>query len=195
MEAINNLLSRFRQSAVIILIGFFLIIYIAFGFIYWQQDSQQKDLEEQSAKISLIVVKPLPSQETLQAEYDKVNSYLAMTDIEVSDSIDAKAIYVIVGIAEKSGVAIDPFSQAAHRDEKVGGGTYQVLSFRNISVHGDYDNIMAFISDLDSGTTRETMVLKKVTLNQIEVGGEGEEIIGTETVATLDVDLYTKPGG
>jgi len=195
MEAIKNLLSRFRQSAVLVLIGFFLIIYIAFGLIYWQQGSRQKELEEQSANISLIVAKPLPSQAKLQAEYDTINSYLTMTDIEVSDSIDARAIYVIVGIAEKSGITIDPFSQAAHRDEKVGGGTYQVLSFRNISVHGDYDNIMAFISDLDSGTTRETMVLKKVTINQVEVEGEGEGETRTETAATLDVDLYTKSGG
>jgi len=54
---------------------------------------------------------------------------------------------------------------------------------------------------LDSGETLETtMVLKKVTINQIEVGGEGEEeeeeeVTRTETAATLDVDLYTKPGG
>ena len=195
METIKNLLNRFRQSAALVLIGFFLIVYIAFGFIYWQQGAKQKDLEEKSAKISLIVAKPLPSQVKLQEEYDTINSYLTMTDIEVSDSIDARAIYVIVGIAEKSGVAIDPFSQAARRDEKVGGGTYQVLSFRNISVHGDYDNIMAFISDLDSGTTRETMVLKKVTINQIEIESEGDGETRTETAATLDVDLYTKPGG
>jgi hypothetical protein len=198
MEAIKNLLGRFRQSAAIILIGFFLIIYIAFGLIYWQQGARQKELGDQSAKISLIVVKPLPSQAKLQAEYDTINNYLAMTDIEGPD-INAKAIDVIVGIAEKSGIAIDPESvrvlSAARRDEKVGGGTYQVLSFRNISVHGDYGNIMAFISDLDSGTTRGTMVLKKVTINQIEVGGEGEEVTRTETAATLDVDLYTKPGG
>ena len=117
--------------------------------------------------------------------------------IEGSD-INARAIGVIVGIAKKSGVAIAPFSQTAHRDEKVGGGTYQVLSFRNISVQGDYGNIMAFISDLDSGTTLETMVLKKVTINQIEVGGEGEEeeeVTRTETAASLDIDLYTRPGG
>ncbi len=205
MEAIKNLLSRFRQSAVLVLIGFFLIIYIAFGLIYWQQGVRQKELEEQSANISLIVAKPLPSQAKLQAEYDAINSSLALENIgDENMTIDAKAIKVIVDIAEKSGIAIDPersFS-AAHRDEKVGGGTYQVLSFRNISVQGNYDNIMAFISVLDSGEivletgeTLETMVLKKVTINQIEVEGEGEGETRTETAVTLDVDLYTKPGG
>ena len=193
MEAIKNLLNRFRQSAVLVLIGLFLIIYIAFGFIYWQQGSQQKELEEQSAKISLIVAKPLPSQEKLQAEYDEVNRALAMTDSD--------AIAILVGIAEKSGISTDPDSDKFRvpstkpKDEKVGGGTYQVFPFRSISVQGSYENVMAFIADLDSGTTLETMVLKKVTINQIEVEGEGEKEARTETVATLDVDLYAKPGG
>ncbi len=62
---------------------------------------------------------------------------------------------------------------------------------------------MAFISDLDSGTTQETIVLKRVTINQVEVKVEGEEAtegeeeeveVGTriEANATLDVALYTK---
>lgn len=191
MEVIKNLLNRFRQSAVLVLIGFFLIIYIAFGLIYWQQGSQQRELEEQSAKISLIVAKPLPSEEKLRAEYDEVNLALApMTD---SDAID-----ILVGIAEKSGIDTDPDSDklvipsTKPREEKVGGGSYQVFSFKNISVQGDYSNVMAFISDLDSGKTQETMVLKRVDIRQIEVKGEGEEETKTETKATLDVDLYTK---
>jgi len=196
MEVIKNLLIRFRQSGVLLLIGFFLIIYIAFGFVYFQQSSQQRELEEQSAKISLIVAKPLPSREELQAEYDEVNLALApMTDSD--------AIAILVGIAEKSGIDIDPDSgklvvpSAQVGEEKVGGGSYQVFSFTNISVQGDYDSIMAFISDLDSGATQETMtiVLKRVNISQIEVKGEGEEEARTETRATLDVDLYTKPGG
>ena len=198
MEVIKNLLIRFSQSGVLLLIGFFLIIYIAFGFVYWQQGSEQRELEEQSAKISLILIKPLPSWEELQEEYDEVNNALApMTDSD--------AIAMLVGIAEKSGIDVDPDSgklvvpSARVEEEKVGGGTYQVFSFKNISVQGDYINVIAFISDLDSGETpeTETIVLKKVTISQIEVKVEGEEetTTKTETVATLDVDLYTKPGG
>ncbi len=192
MEVIKNLLIRFRQSGVLVLIGFFLIIYIAFGFVYWQQGSEQRELEEQSAKISRIVAQPLPSKEELQEEYDKVNS--ALTPMTDSDAIE-----LLVGIAEKSGIDTDSgklvVSSATVKEEKVGGGTYQVFSFKNISVQGDYSNVMAFISDLDSGETQETMVLKRVDIRQIEVKGEGEGVTTTETVATLDVDLYTKPGG
>jgi len=197
MEVIKNLLIRFRQSGILVLIGFFLIIYIAFGFVYWQQSSKQGELEEQVAKISLIVAKPLASKEKLQAEYDEVNLALAST----TDSSDA--IAKIVGIAEKSGIDVAPDSDklivpsAKLKEEKVGEDTYQVFSFTNISAQGSYDSIMAFISDLDLGETPETktLVLKRVTINQIEIkveGEEGEEKTRTETKATLDVDLYTK---
>ena len=203
MEDIKNLLNRFRQSGVLLLIGLFLIIYIAFGFVYFQQSSKQGELEEQSAKISLIVAKPLASKENLQAECDEIDSALApMTDSD--------AIAIIVGVAEENGIDVAPDSDklivppATVREEKVGGGTYQVFSFTNVSVQGDFDNVMDFISDLDLGETRETMVLTRITINQVEIKVEGEEAtegeeeeeteIGTriEAQATLDVDLYTK---
>jgi len=208
MEAIKNLLIRFRQSGVLLFIGFLLIIYIAFGFVYFQQGLKQKDLEEQVAQISGIVAKPLADKEKLQADYAEVNSALA----SVTDS--SEAIAIIVGIAEQNGIDVAPDSDklivpsAAVREEKVGGGTYQVFSFKNISVQGSYDSVMAFISDLDLGETQQTMVLTRITINQVEVKVEGEEAteseeatedeeeveIGTriEAKATLDVDLYTK---
>ncbi|MFC1897226.1 hypothetical protein ACFLX8_01450 [Chloroflexota bacterium] len=191
MEAVKNLLIRFRQSGVLLLIGICLIIYIAFGLVYWQQSVKQKELEEQIAKVSLVVAKPLASKEKLWAEYDEVNRSLAPL-------ADSEAIAMLVSIAEQSGINTSPDSDklivpsVAVREEKMGGGNYQVLSFTNIVVQGSYDNVMTFISDLDSGETQETMVLKRVTINRVEVEIEGEEETETETTATLDVDLYTK---
>jgi len=200
MEVIKNLLIRFRHSGVLLFIGFLLIIYIAFGFVYFQQGLKQKDLEEQVAQISGIVAKKLPDKEDLQAECDKIDSALAMEDVEISIdediTMDTKAITIIVGIAEKSGIDTDSdklsVPSAAVREEKVGGGTYQVFSFKNVSAQGSYDSVMAFISDLDSGETQKTMVLTRITINQVESKGEGEEQTTTETKATLDIDLYTK---
>ena len=188
----ENLITRLRHMGRLFLIGFLLIIYIALGFLYFQQVPQQRELTEQITKLSLILAKPLPSTEKLQDEYDEVNRSL-------SPMTDKDAIAKLVSIAEKSGIDIDEsvgkfivppvtLSQA-----KVGGGTYQLLSFRNIHVQGDYDNVMAFISVLDSGEivldsgeTPKTivMVLKSVATSQTE----------NETVATLDVAIYTKPG-
>lgn len=213
MEDIKNLLIRFRQSGVLLFIGFLLIIYISFGFVYWQQSIKQKNLEEQNTKISVIVDKRLDPKEELKKEFDDVNDALTL----ITDS--AKAIEKLVDIAEKSGIDVSPGSDnlivpsATVREETVGEGTYRVFSFQNVSVRGDYDSVMAFISDLDSGTTQETMVLKSLAINLIEVEviieetetetetetepeTEGEEeveiITRIEANATLDVDLYTK---
>ena len=200
MEGIKNLLLRFRQSGTLVLIGFFVIIYIAFGFVYWQQNSQQKELEDNSVKVAIIVNKPLPSMEKLQAEYNEANFSLAPVT-------DSDAIAILVSVAEKSGIDTNPdnnklrIPSALGREERVGGGTYKIWSFRNVSVQGDYDSVMAFVSDLDSGLTQETMVLKRVDIRQVEVQvvsegeGEGKGVSRIEIIATLDVDLYAKSGG
>lgn len=189
----NALLARFRHSVALFLIGFFLIIYIALGFLYFQQGAQQKEFEEQIANVSLVVAKKLPDIKNLQEEYDKVNKFLA--PITGSD-----ALTTLVGIAQKSGINVNPESGKLSippptvSEKKVGDGSYQVLSFKNISVQGDYNRVMAFISALDSGEKLNTMVLTTITTRQVEAIAEGEEETKTETIATLNVDIYTKPG-
>ena len=170
----KKLITRFHHTGLLFLIGLFLIIYIAFGFTYLQQGSQQKNLGEQITNISAVVSRPPPSGEELQAEYEEVNVLLApMTDRD--------AIALFVGIAEASGIDIDPDNDkfrippAALSQTKVGGGTYRLLSFKNIHVQGDYEDVMAFISDLDSGKTLPTMVLKRVDIREKEAKATGEE--------------------
>ena len=174
MEIIQALLTRFRRMGVLFLIGIFVIIYIAIGIVYFQQGPEQRELEEQITQLSLIVAKPLGSDEELRAEYDEVNLALApMTN--------RAAIAMLVSIAEESGIDVDQdtgklrINPATVEEEKRGGGTYQVLSFKGITVQGDYDQVMAFISALDSGETLETMVLKKVTIREVEVMFVDEE--------------------
>ena len=174
METIRNLITRFWPSGGLFLGGFILIIYIALGFVYLQQGGQQKEFEEQIASLSLIIARPLPSVEKLQAEYDEVNTALApMTN--------RAAIAMLVGIAEESGIDIAPDSgkfrvpSAAFSQANMGGGTYRVLSFSGIRVQGDHNSVTAFISDLDSGKTLETMVLKSIQTSEEKVIFADEE--------------------
>lgn len=151
-----------------------MIVYIAFGFVYMQQGPKQKDLEEQITRLTLVVARPLPSSEKLQTEYEEVNSSLApMTDSD--------AIAKLVGIAEENGIDTSDGSglfrvpSASFSQVTVGGGDYQLVSFGNVYVQGDYDSVMAFISDLDSGQTLKTMVLKGVVTSETEIPFTGEE--------------------
>ncbi len=181
MRIIKNLLSRYWRTGALVLGGLLLIIYISLGFVYWQQGTQQTKLEGQIAKLSAVLSKPLPSSEELRAEYEAVNSALApMTD---NASLDPAMPYItlIVSIAERSGINVEPTGgrfivpPATSSETKVGGGTYQLISFSNIHVQGDYDNVMAFIADLDSGKTLKTMVLNGVQISEEEVTFTGEE--------------------
>jgi len=175
MEIIKKLLTRFWPTGALFLSGFILIIYIAVGFVYVQQGPKQKELEGQITRLTLVVARQLPSGEKLQAEFEEVNSTLAT----MTDSV---AIAMLVGIAEENGIDIREGSSlfrvpsASFSQVKVGGGEYQLLSFKNIYVQGDYDSVMAFISDLDSGKTLETMVLGRVSTTE-KIAQFGDEEI------------------
>ena len=176
----ENLLARLRRTGFLILIGFFLIIYVALGVIYFQQGSEQKDLGKQIENIRIVVSKPLPSAEKLQAEYDEVNRSLSPLTVPA-------ALDIIVSIARESGIDVDPVGGKFNipppgkpAAQKVGEGDYQILPLRSIKVRGDYDSVMAFISDLDSGKTLETMVLRGVDISQTELVVKAEEKVRRE---------------
>jgi hypothetical protein len=171
----ENLLTRIGRLAFLIVLGACLITYAGIGILYLQQGPKQKDLQEQINKTLVIVQKPLPDMEKLQAKLDEVNRSLAPMSIP-------EALEVVVSIAEKSGIDVDPASgkfnippPAPPRETKIGESTYRVLSLSGIRAQGDYESVMAFISDLDSGKTLETMVLKRVDLSQVEIRFGEEE--------------------
>lgn len=193
----ENLFARIRRMAFIVIIGVCLIIYVGFGFVYLQQGPKQEDLEEQIHKTMLIVSKPLPSMEKLQAKYDEVN--LALAPLAVPDALE-----MIVGIARESGIDVDPANGKFHipppsapKETKMGEGTYRILSLQHIRVQGDYDSVMSFVSDLDSGKTMQTMVLRRVELSQIEIKFPEEEAARRaefREVAAAVIDMMASNG-
>ena len=171
----DYLLARIRRMAFMVILGVCLIVYVGLAILYLQQEPKQKDLEAQINKTFLIVSKPLPSMDELQAECDEVN--LALTPLPVPDVLE-----IIVGIAEESGIDVDPANgkfnippPAKPQKKEMAGGTYEIISLRNIMAQGDYDNVVAFLSDLDSGKTKQNMVLKRVKVSQVEIRFKDEE--------------------
>ena len=171
----GNLFTRIRRMGLVILIGICLIIYVALGYVYFQQEPKQKDLTQQITQTSIIVARPLPGAGKLQAEYEAVNEALA--PLPVPEVLD-----IIVGIARESGIDVTPDGgkfnippPGSYTSRKIGDASYQVLSISGISAQSDYENIMAFIADLDSGETMETLALKRVNYSWTEVSYEGEE--------------------
>ncbi|TET68044.1 MAG: hypothetical protein E3J40_02145 [Dehalococcoidia bacterium] len=161
--------------AVMVIIGVCLIVYVGLAIVYLQQEPKQEELEKQINKTFLIVSKPLPSMKELQTEYDEVN--LALAPMPVPEVLET-----IVGIARESGIDVEPAGGKFHipppsepKEKKMAVGTYEIISFQGIKAQGDYDSVMAFIADLDSGKTKQNMVLKRVGLSQVEIKLDEEE--------------------
>jgi len=175
MDRLKALIQRYWPVGSLFLFGFFLILYAAMGTLYFQQNSKQDELQERITNISSIVTKPLPSVEKLQAEYDAVNQ--ALVPFAAEEVLD-----IIVKIAEESGVDVDPASGeftipplTPAQTKKMGEGNYQVLAISNIRAQGDYDNVMAFVTKIDSNEILKTMVLKSAHISQFEFAGTSEE--------------------
>jgi len=178
MEYIRNLFSRYWATSSLLIIGIILIIYIALGFIYFQQGPKQQGVQEQIDQLTAVLSRPLPDIAELQAEYDKVTTLLIPKDPK-------DAIALLVGIAHKNGIDVSEEagkflipSAGNPTSVTIGSNTYQVLSFDNILVQGEPDNVTSFITDLDTGDTLDIMVLTKVILAENLVvnytGGEAD---------------------
>ncbi|MFC1953045.1 hypothetical protein ACFLWR_02820 [Chloroflexota bacterium] len=139
-----------------------------------QQGPIQQEFNKQTTGLASILANPLVSSDQLKADYEAVIQDLA----PISSS---RAIEMLVSLAEESGINTDKENvklkvpPASISTATLGGNTYRLLSFSNISVQGDYDSVLAFISALDSDTFLKTLVLTKVITTEIEVAITGEE--------------------
>ncbi|MFH1382836.1 MAG: hypothetical protein ABIH70_08095 [Chloroflexota bacterium] len=174
MELLQNLLTRFRRTAVLLLVGIILITYISFGVVYLQQQTQQATYVKEIARLTAVLARPPASVEELKAEYDNVTKAL----VPISERA---AFDIIVGIAKESGIdttqeygkfTIPP---AVIGKVKVGDSAYETLTFNSIHVQGEYDKVLAFLTDLDTGQTLPNMVLKSVRTFDEEITFSGEE--------------------
>ncbi len=183
----DNLITRLRSMGLVLIIPILVVIIVALGALYMQQKGREGALQEQINKLQLTLLKPVASTAELEEDYRAVNSSL-------SPLTDKAALDIIIGIARESGIDVNPESgklvippQNVLREENVGGGTYHVMSFKNMTVRGDYENVIAFILNLESGEALKTMVLRGVSIQQYEQEDE--------TIATIDIDIYTKGEG
>lgn len=170
MEIIKGILSRFWPSGALIIGGFLLIMYIALGILYWQQGMKQREYQGQITQLSAVVARPMDTGEELRADYEEVN-------IALAPITESEAVATIVDIAQNNGINIDPaagklripaVTQRNFKEVKVGADRFRVLSLSGIRVQGDDEDVMNFISDVDLGETLPNMVLKKITITEVE---------------------------
>jgi hypothetical protein len=174
MPDLTKYIKRFYRAGFIILCGLLAIIYGTLGFIYVQQGIKQKIQNEQISQITTVVSKPLSSIAELKEEYNNILEKLAPVD-------NKRAIEILVGIAEKYGIDttegtgnfIVPSSILT--TEKIGSSNYRVLVFSNVLVQGSYDDVSAFITDIDSGNTSSNIILTRMIVTESTTTAAGEE--------------------
>lgn len=165
MEALKNLLSRFSSMGVVIFIGFLVFVYGGLAVVYLQQDGVQANLETQNRSTELIVGRELSDPTPIEDEYHRIKGLLQ--PMSRDDAIDA-----LVNIAEAYKIDITPSAgkliispnSISVKVEEVGSGSYQVMSFSNITVRSLHENILDLIRDLDEGTTNQLIVLTSVDI-------------------------------
>lgn len=192
----RNVINRVRRMGLLFIVGMLVIIGVGVGIVYLQQGAKQEDLQGQIDQLSLNLLRPLPSIEKIEAEYDEVKS--ALSPIAVTEIFD-----IIIEIAEENGIdtapdsgkfSISPIASGANKAGTVGSGSYMILSLLNIRVQGDCDAVVTFISELESGERLKTLVVKRVDIGRQSLEVEGGDDIKVESIASLDVDIYTKSG-
>ncbi len=187
----KDIIASLRRIGALFLLGFLVIVCLALGIVYLQQTMKQNELREQITKLNTTLSQPLPGIEKLRTDYEEVLASIPSSDPVV-------VLGKIVDVARESGIDVAPESekfsvpaQNTVKDAKVGDITYKVISFQNIRAQGDYEKIMSFISNLESGKNLGTVVVKTVNVSANPI--EGEE--ATEYVAVITVDVYTRRKG
>lgn len=162
-----SLLNKVRRTGFLILIGLVAIIYLGFAFLFFQQSPNQNKIADQIIQLQTVINKPLASIEKLSADYKHATNALAIVS---SDEILKK----IISAAEESGINIEPGagkftfpSASVPKLLKVGTHSYQITSFTGIRVQGEYTKVMDFVNRLDSGNVLPTLVLKRVTIEDV----------------------------
>ncbi|MFC1926085.1 hypothetical protein ACFLW2_05260 [Chloroflexota bacterium] len=180
-DQLNNLPGRFRGLAAPLLIGIFLLIGIAVGLVYLQQQSEQTDLKAEIAQLNTQISRPVQTSTTLEEQYRAAKQSIPI-GLKEEDVITA-----VLGITEELGfdVSIESSSDVSIKSDRVlseiiAGSTYKVLSFR-INIKGDHEKVMTFIYEMDSTSILKTLVLKKISITKEE----------GQTSAGLHFNVYT----
>lgn len=173
------------------LVGFFLIIYAGFGFVYIQKQSEWRSINEQLIPARIALEKPAPDPAVLESQLDEAESdfedaWAALPQADqVIDLYDA-----LVEVARLSGVELANISASQPKGENYQGLTYSVISY-SLSVKGSKNDILYFVSSLvDGPQLLQTCRVGNLNMNTAEsANATGPE----ESRASMHLYVYTRP--
>ncbi len=163
-----------------ILLGFFLIVSIGLGIVYFQQRQAQRALDAQITQLRGVISSRVVISAELEARYEEAGQAVP-TELATED-----VVLAVNSIAEANGFDVSftskevTISSAGTRKERIQGTDYQVMLF-NMTIVGEYGKVVDAILDLDSMPTLKTMAIEGLN---IEIGQY-------ETKAQLSFGVYS----
>jgi len=183
MSQVRRSTARIRRLGIPIGVGFFLLLYAAFGAQYFDHKNTQDSLKREIATKTTQLARPMGITDQLQAEYDAADSTIpvGLTGFEVT--------LMLLDLAGRHGFNVDPdttplvITEGATETRTLEGINYSVLKFTLGGVAGDYEEVKALISSLHSEPGLETLVLDSVNF----------DFGGNRASAVITFHIYTRP--
>lgn len=176
-ERLAPYLERARVYALPILGGFFLLVFGSIGWLYYQEQSIQSDLQEQVRVLDQLLNLPATGESTEELEA-RINA--AKAGIPTDILPDRDVFWRIRDLAAEAGVKVQSQKSGGNRSTTVGKITYAVHPF-TLAVQGNYLDILDFIgvlegtidSDLEVQDFFSTLVVRKA---QITASGDSATV-------------------
>ena len=143
-ERLAPYLERARLYALPILGGFFLLVFGTIGWLYYQEQSIQSDLQEQVRLVDQLLNLPATGESTEELEA-RINA--AKSGIPSDILPDRDVFWRIRDLAAEAGVKVQSQKSGGNRITKVGKITYSVHPF-SLAVQGSYLEVQDFFSTL-----------------------------------------------
>lgn len=170
---------RAQALALPVLAGLVLMVSGALGAIYWQQQGQRSQMEGQLAQLSRVLNEPREGVAEVKARVDRARGLIPQ------DLKETEVYPIIRALAQENGVVVKTQSAGKETTSKVGDRTYRIFPF-SVQVGGEkvtYQQVVNFITNLETQQRLPTLFIDKVTLTQSE---------GTAS-ATIDLRVYALP--
>ncbi len=179
-EQRQPLTARFWGLVMPILIGLMVIVLIGLAVFYFQEKRGQSALEEQITEYKNLINLYTEPTEELKSRYKEAEDVLHSTESTEDVTL------AVLNLAEAHGFDVSAesteisFGATGVKPEKIGGSNYDVITLQ-LTISGDHEKVMAFISDMDLMPTLKSLVVRSLTINQT----------GEETSAELKFGVYT----
>lgn len=179
MMEFRNRLSRPSRGTLTLLgiVGVFLVIYAGIAMLRYQEQQDAEVVLEQIEQLTLLQRQPqnlsLLEQES-KATRDLIPVKLQETDV----------YRTMRRIAARSDVVILKNSVSSPGTVKIGSTTYTLLNFQ-LAARGTYEDLRAFVQDMETQTEMATLVLENIGVER------GEPL----SQISVDYAIYVNPTG